>query len=335
MRNNKTKVVTVFVAVFALLLASLASPVFSAAESSTKVPVLIGYFDDPDDLDVEDIEELGGTIKYVYHLIPAIAASVPESAITELEEDIQVQLVESDMEVHAIDAELDNTWGVKRIGAGVVHNGGNKGLGVKVAIIDSGIDYTHPDLDANYAGGYDFVNNDPDPMDDNGHGTHVAGTVAAEDNDVATSVVGVAPEAGLYALKVLNATGSGSYSDVIAALQWAVDNGMQVTNNSYGSSGNPGPIVKAAFDNAEAAGVLNIGAAGNSGNCFGVGDSVIYPARWDSVVAVAATNIADGVPCFSSSGPDVELAAPGASVTSTLVGGGYGSRAAPPWPLPT
>ena len=286
-----------------------ASPVFGDGDNSARVDVLIAYFEDPDDFDLDEIEEEGGIIKYVYHLIPAIAASVPESALSEIAEDAQVSSLHMDMKVQAIDTELDNAWGVKRIGAGPVHDSGNRGLGVKVAIIDSGIDYTHPDLAANYSGGYDFVNNDTDPMDDNGHGTHVAGSVAASDNDVNTSVVGVAPESTLYALKVLDAAGSGSYSDIIAAVEWAVDNGIQVTNNSYGSSGDPGPIVKAAFDAAEAAGVLNIGAAGNSGTCSGTGDSVIYPARWSSVVAVAATNSTDGVPCFSSTGPDVELAA--------------------------
>ena len=84
------------------------------------------------------------------------------------------------------------------------------------------------------------MNDDSNPEDENGYGTHVAGTVAAEDNDDPYSVVGVAPAAALYARKVLSASGGGSWSDIVAALQWAVDNGIQVTNNSYGSSLNPG-----------------------------------------------------------------------------------------------
>jgi subtilisin family serine protease len=191
---------------------------------------------------------------------------------------------------------------------------------VKVAIIDSGNDYTHPDLSANYAGGYDFVNIDDDPFDDNGHGTHVAGIVAAVDNDI--GVVGVAPEAWLYALKVLGASGSGRYSDVVAALQWAVKNGMEITNNSYGSSTNPGITVAQAFDNA---GLLHVAAAGNSGNIKGTGDNVIYPARYASVIAVAATDKTDKRASFSSTGTAVELAAPGVSINSTVPGGGYAS----------
>jgi subtilisin family serine protease len=137
-------------------------------------------------------------------------------------------------------------------------------------------------------------------------------------------VVGVAPEAELYALKVLGANGSGSYSAVIAALQWAVDNHIQVTNNSYGSSGDPGSTVKAAFDNAEKAGLLNVCAAGNSGNSRGTRDNVIYPARYDSCIAVAATDSSDNRASWSSTGPAVELAAPGVSIYSTLLGGSYG-----------
>ena len=216
----------------------------------------------------------------------------------------------------ATDAELDNSWGVNRIGAGTVHTD-NKGTGVTVAIIDSGIAHSHPDLDGNYAGGFDFVNTDNDPWDDYGHGTHVAGTVAAEDNDVDVSVVGVAPEALIYGLKVLNASGGGYWSDIIAAMQWCVDNGIQVANLSLGSSRNPGGTVQAAFDNAEAAGVVTVAAAGNDGNPSGKGNNVSYPARYGSVIAVAATDSNDTRASWSSTGDQVELAAPGVAVYST------------------
>ena len=254
--------------------------------------VIIGFMQQPGQAEEALVRNAGGTIKYTYHLVPAIAADVPGQAIAQLRANRQVIRIDPDGKVFALDTELDNTWGVNRIGAGTVHDGSNKGAGVKVAIIDSGIYYDHPDLDDNYAGGYDFVNNDSDPVDDNGHGTHVAGTVAAEDDGA--GVVGVAPGARLYALKVLDASGSGSFSDVIAALQWCVDNGIQVTNNSYGSSKNPGGTVQAAFDNAVAdAGILHVASAGNSGNPKGKGNNVGYPARYASVLAVAATDAND------------------------------------------
>ena len=288
------------------------------------VKVLIGFKEKPGPAQQAMVQGVGGKIKYTYHIVDAIAASIPENAIDALQKNPNVTHVELDIKVYALEEELDNSWGVKRIGAGIVHDGGNVGTGIKVAIIDSGIDYSHPDLDGNYVSGYDFVNDDDDPMDDNGHGTHVAGTVAAEDDE--SGVVGVAPAASLYALKVLDSGGSGDYSDVIAALQWCVDNGIQVTNNSYGSSGVPGETVKAAFDDSAAAGVLHVAAAGNSGNPPGRGDNVEYPAAYDSVIAVAATDQNDKRARWSSTGPDLELSAPGVAINSTLLGGGYGEK---------
>ncbi len=315
------KILVVAVALAVLLTAVTVASADAAGSSRTDV--IIGFKGQPGPAEQALVRQAGGSIKYTYHLVPAIAASVPEAAIAGLQANPNVTSVDLDGEVHAIDAELDSAWGVKRIGAGTVH-ASNKGTGVKVAVIDTGIDYTHPDLDGNFAGGYDFVNDDTNPMDDQGHGTHVSGTIAAEDNG--SGVVGVAPKARLYGLKVLNSSGSGSWSGIIAALQWAVDNGIQVTNNSYGSGINPGGTVQAAFDNSAAAGILHVAAAGNSGNCGGKGNKVIYPARWDSLIAVAATSSSDSRACFSSTGPDVELAAPGVSVNSTLLGGGYGTK---------
>ncbi len=312
------------VAAFLVTGAGMALPGPQDTHAAERVDVLIGFGNTPGQSEQALVRAFGGEISHSFHLVPAIAASVPSSALNGLRNHPLVTVVELDGTVQAIDAELDNTWGVKRIGAGDAHADGEKGTGVKAAVIDSGIDYNHEDLDANFAGGYDFVNDDTDPMDDNGHGTHVSGTVAAEDND--TGVVGAAPEAALYGLKVLNENGSGSWSDVIAALEWAVDNGLQVTNNSYGSGKDPGSTVQAAFDNSAAAGVLHIAAAGNSGNPPGKGDKVGYPARYDSVVAVAATDKDDERASFSSTGPDVELAAPGVDIPSTLLGGGYGEK---------
>jgi len=302
-----------------------------AAEPPTDV--LIAFTAQPGPAEIALVRSHGGSVKRTFTLVPAVSASVPAAAINGLSNHPRVTAVEIDGLFHAItlseaevQAELDSTWGVKRIGAGTVHaepEGSGLGNGVLVAVIDSGIDYTHPDLAENFSGGYDFVNSDADPMDDNGHGTHVAGTVAAVLDG--KGVVGAAPEARLYGLKVLNASGSGSFSNIIAALEWCVENGIAVTNNSYGAGSDPGTIVRQAFDNSAAAGVLHIAAAGNSGNTPGTGNNVGYPARYDSVIAVAATTKTDARASFSSTGPTVELAAPGVAINSTLRGGGYGS----------
>ena len=251
-----------------------------------RVDVLVGLRNVPGPAERALVRRNGGTTKHSFSLVPAIASNMPVQAIAGLLNNPNVTVIEPDGKIFALDAELDNAWGVKRIGAGTAHQSGHTGTGVRVAVIDTGIDYTHQDL-TNFAGGYDFVNGDADPMDDHYHGTHVAGTVAASDN--VFGVVGVAPDALLFGLKVLGANGGGSWSNVIQALEWAVVNGIQVTNNSYGSSGNPGSLVQAAFDITAAAGIVHVAAAGNSGNCDGTGDTAIYPARYASVIAVAAT----------------------------------------------
>lgn len=293
-----------------------------------RTKVLIGFSHKPGNAEANLVRAAGGNVRYVYDIIPSIAAELPPQAIAALERNPNVTMIEPDIEVFAISsadftAELDRTWGVKHIGAGTVHNQGAFGTGIKVAVIDSGIDYRHGDIAANYKGGYNFVRGNNDPMDDNGHGTHVAGTIAAVRNGA--GVVGAAPAVELYALKVLDRRGSGNYSNVIAALDWSVKNSIDITNNSYGSSGDPGNQVRQAFDNAYAAGILHVGSAGNNGTAAGDTNTVGYPARYSSVIAVAATDQDNKRPSWSSTGPDVEISAPGVSINSTIRGGGYGT----------
>jgi subtilisin len=288
---------------------------------SKKVKVIIGFVDRPNQDDENMIRGLGGNTKYTYHIIDAKAVELPEQAIEHIKKNPRVKYVEEDAEVHALDTELDSSWGVKHIGAGAVHPN-NKGTGVKVAIIDTGIDYNHPDLNDNYAGGYDFVNNDPYPLDDNGHGTHCAGIVAAEDNEI--GVVGVAPEAVLYAVKVLDSSGSGYFTDIIAGIQWAIENDMQVISMSLGADIGSASLEEAC-NNAYASGIVVVAAAGNDGNPRGKGDNVDYPARYESVIAIAATDSYDKRASWSSTGPGVELAAPGVSIYSTIPGE-YGTK---------
>jgi len=295
-----------------------------AAPPAQQVDVLIAFKNPPGPNEHALIRAQGGTIKESYWIVPAVAARIPLPAVAALSKNPAIDVIEPDGEVVAVDLELDKSWGVKRIGGGVVQSNGYKGTGVKVAVLDTGIDYTHPDLDSNVVGGWDFVNNDNDPQDDNGHGTHVAGTIGAKDNDF--GVVGVAPEVQLYAVKVLNASGSGSWSGIISGLQWCVKNGIQVTNNSYGATSDPGSTVRNAYDNAAAAGIVIVASAGNSGNSSGSGDSVSYPAAFGSVIAVSATDFSDQRASWSSTGPNVELAAPGVSIYSTIPGGGYGTK---------
>lgn len=205
-------------------------------------------------------------------------------------------------------------WGVDRIDADLIWETVT-GIGVKVGVVDTGIDLDHPDLQANIAGDVNIINPNKTGDDDNGHGTHVAGTVAAIDNDI--GVIGVGPGTSLYAVKVLDRRGSGFLSDVIAGLQWCIVNNMQVVNMSLGTSRDIQSFHDAVIV-VNAAGIIQVAAAGNAS-----GGPVGYPAAYAEVIAVSATDSGDVIASFSSVGPEVELAAPGVEIPSTWKKGGY------------
>ncbi len=205
-------------------------------------------------------------------------------------------------------------WGVNRIDADLAW-GTSTGDPIKVAIIDTGIDLAHPDLKANIKGGYNAINPTKSPNDDNGHGTHVAGIVAAIDNEI--GVIGVGPQIDLYAVKVLSRTGSGYLSDVIEGLDWAISNGMQVVNMSLGTNTDVQSFRDAVIRVSQA-GIIQVAAAGNNS-----GGSVTYPAAYPEVIAVSATDSSDLIASFSSVGPEIDLAAPGVNIYSTYKGSTY------------
>ena len=196
----------------------------------------------------------------------------------------------------------------------------SRGKGIKVAVVDTGIDGTHPDLAPNYKGGVSFAADEATPADLNGHGTHCAGTIAAAING--SGVVGVAPAAHLYAVKVLNRRGSGAFSQLIAGLDWCIKNNIKVVSMSLGGSEAP-KALKSICDLAWKKGLILVAAAGNSGPDP---DTVEFPGKYASVIAVSALAFSLAIAPFSSRGPEVELCAPGVSVLSTLPGGTYGYK---------
>ena len=208
--------------------------------------------------------------------------------------------------VSNIDAEV--VWGGSQGATNVVS--GQGGFGVKVAVIDTGVDCGHIDLLPGCFYGANFVNGLL-AFDDNGHGTHVAGIIGARDNG--QGVIGVAPEAELYAVKVLDSAGSGSWSAVAAGINWAVANNMKVINMSLGGT-EASQAVADAVAAAAAAGVLVVSAAGNSGCC----NTVLYPAKHAGSMAIAAVDQLDNWATFSSTGTEVDVAAPGVTILSTV-----------------
>ncbi len=202
-------------------------------------------------------------------------------------------------------------WGIKRVNASAAWPT-TRGKGVKVVVIDTGIDFSHPELTVE--GGYNSVDPETSYKDDHGHGTHVSGTIAAADND--KGVVGVAPDVTLYGVKVLDAQGRGTYATVIGGIQWAVENKMDVANMSLGGDESSDAMAD-AVEAAAKAGVTIVAAAGNNSGAVG------YPASYPGTIAISASTSNDGLAYFSSRGPAVEFIAPGAGINSTFKGGGY------------
>ena len=198
--------------------------------------------------------------------------------------------------------------------SGAWHQGA-LGNGVVVAVLDTGVATGGSETPALVAG-RDFVDDDDDPQDLHGHGTHVAGTVAQRTND-GVGVAGVAPGAQVMPVRVLGADGSGSTSDVISGIVWAVQNGADILNLSLGST-NPSSAELLAVEWAVEQGVLVVAASGNDG-----AGMVSYPAAYDVALAVGATDQAHQVTRYSNTGAALDLVAPGGNLRADLDGDGY------------
>jgi subtilisin len=223
-------------------------------------------------------------------------------------------------------------WNIKMVGADRVWDRVT-GAGVKVAVLDTGIDENHPDLTV--SGGASMVPGNTSWDDDQGHGTHCGGIIGARNNKA--GVVGVAPNSKLYAVKVLNQAGTGYLSWILAGMGWAENNGMDVASMSLGSNvDKPDAPCTLAYQRAAErltrAGCITVAAAGNNGR-DPVNPWVGNPARCAGFMAVAAVDRNKDLAAFSSRGPSslcnncgVEIAAPGVSINSTVRGGGYGIK---------
>jgi subtilisin len=262
-------------------------------------------------------------VLHTYSLLPVVLVELTDQQLKGLSNHPKIKAIEYNAEVQAYGQ--TTPWGVPKVQGTDAHTLGHTGSGIKVAILDTGIDRSHEDLNANVMGGYSvFTDEDnKDPFyDGNGHGTHVSGTVAAVNNNL--GVIGVAHQAHLYAVKVLNNSGSGSYAGIAQGIEWSVNNGMQIINMSLGGS-QSSSILEDWCNIANDSGILLVAAAGNSGRRSAKGDTVGYPAKYESVIAVAAIDETEKRASFSSHGPAVELSAPGVSVLSTIPNNSYDS----------
>ncbi|MDI6784990.1 MAG: S8 family peptidase, partial [bacterium] len=273
-----------------------------------------------DEVKAHAVAQAGGTVIKHLRLINGTAVILPTDAvIAALSRRGEVKRVDEDLVYHATGKPPPPAqvlpWGIGTVKAPSAWSI-SQGTAVKVAIMDTGIDLTHPDLQPNIKGGYNPIKPNKSANDDNGHGTHVAGSVAAVNN--AIGVIGVAPQVNLYAVKVLNAAGKGFLSDIIEGLQWCIENKMQVVNMSFGSDyGNTSEYeaIYAAFTS----GITLVAAAGNDGYA----NSVDYPAVYPEVIAVTAIDRSLKFASFSSYGPEVDITAPGVQIYSTYKGSKY------------
>jgi len=223
--------------------------------------------------------------------------------------------------VHALadDPLRPRQWGLTRLAAEQTWAQG-PAAGTLVAVVDTGVDAAHPDLSAVTVPGLDLIAAGDGRTDAHGHGTHVAGVVAAvADNGLGGA--GLAQGTRILPVRALQADGSGFDSDVAKGIAWAVDNGAKVVNLSLGGD-RQSSLLTASIDYAASKGVVVVAAAGNAG---AAGDPVLYPAATRGVVAVGAVDADDTRPSWSSSGAHLAVAAPGVGILSTVPGGGYAS----------
>jgi len=292
----------------------------SAQSKVSKSDYLIGFEKTIKEQQLNQVTKAGGQVKHQFKYMNVLQVSLPDQAVEALQNNPNVAYIEKDASVQAFGQ--TTPWGITEINADDVQSNGTTGSGVKVAILDSGISASHEDL--NVAGGESFVDGEPDPYNDgNGHGTHVAGTVAGLDNTL--GVLGVAPEASLYAVKVLGSDGSGTYSGIAKGVEWAIDNDIDVVNMSLGGS-QGSTTLEQAMSNAYNSGVLLVAAAGNEGS-FGKSkrNTIGYPAKYSTVMAVGAVDSNLDRASFSSVGSELEVMAPGVNILSSVPGDSYDS----------
>ena len=242
-------------------------------------------------------------------------------AAEEWEEAADIDYIEPNYVYHAVgtpnDPRWTDSWGVAAINAPNIW-AFTQGEGIKVAVIDTGVDANHPDLAGRVLPGADLVNDDNDAGDDHGHGTHVAGSIAAVVNN-GVDVGGVAPHAQIIPIKVLNASGQGYNADIANGVLEAANLGAKVINLSLGGTDNSETLRRAIAD-VQARGVVVVAAAGNDGV-----STPFYPAANDGVIAVAAIDQSRRKASFSNYGDYIDIAAPGVAIGSTRKGGGVAS----------
>jgi subtilisin family serine protease len=323
----KSNFLLAFIALFIVQL--LFVPTGFAAEHKDRTKEVIVVYKDYQG--VVATNKIAEEIRYQFQSINAVAAVLTEDEIAQLESNPHIAYVEENISFTLQDQiqpklEVQNQpgilsastqWNIEAVNASLAWEEGFTGKGVKVAVVDTGI-APHPQLEV--AGGVSTLPNTTSWNDDNGHGTHVAGSIAAKRSHV--GVVGVAPEAALFAVKALDRNGIGTLESIMKAIDWSITNQMDIINLSLGTN-QDSYILKHTIDKAYEKGILIVGAAGNSGNQQGTGNSISSIAKYDSVIAVAAVDHNMKRAPFSSTGSQIEFSGPGVEILSTYLNEQY------------
>ena len=265
----------------------------------------------------------------VYENVGVMAMDLTEEEAAELRLSSDIESVELDVQVralgfaapptsHAVYTKQVTPWGITAIHAPDVWAVTKGSPNVNVAVLDTGIDATHPDLVQAYAGGYNTIETVTTPLDDNGHGTHVAGTIAAANN--AFGVVGVAPAVKVWSVKILARDGTGSFENVANGLNWVIEKkkaigGSWVVNMSIGAQVGTQAGAR-AIQNSIDNGITLVAAAGNNGT-----EMLEYPAAYPGVISVGAIGSDLALAEFSTHGPRLSIVAPGVEVPSSVLRG--------------
>ncbi|MFC4778980.1 S8 family serine peptidase [Paenibacillus sp. GCM10023252] len=206
-------------------------------------------------------------------------------------------------------------WGVSQVKAPQAWST-TTGHKVKIGVIDTGVDFNHPDLRQSLSRGVNLLNRSMLPHDDNGHGTHIAGTIAAANQ--LQGMIGVAPRSLIHPVKAFDHNGSAFVSDIILGIDWCVRNKMNVINMSFGMKTRSKALLN-AVTNAHNAGVIIVASSGNDGKRR----SVDYPARYAQTISVGATNRLRRIAPFSNRGSHIDIYAPGDKIVSSWLRGKY------------
>lgn len=301
--------------VLLVLLTSIGITPTLAATSDNDLEKVIITFEDS--IDYQALEGMGAEIHSELDAISSVIATIPSTNVMKADTEVSVKPLPDEPIFTA--AAQQPSWGYHQIKAPSALKLGYTGKGVKIAVIDSGINSKHPDLTV--AGGESMIDGSSAFTDGAGHGTHVAGVIAAKNNSI--GVVGAAPDAEIYSVKVLASTGAGTLEDVLDGIQWAIDQKMDIINLSL-TTGYYIPELEAILKKANDLGIIVVAAAGNietvdtRGNYIQGDGDVLYPARYKSVIAVGSTDGNNKLSGFSYRGPSVELVAPGEDIYSTF-----------------